>query len=294
MTTNEGLADAVDKARASALRVEAGRCGRQTGTVFQADLVVTSQRALRGAEKLSVADDAGQQYDAELIGVDPGIDLALLRVQDAALSVPAFAPHDALRVGQETLALGRPGAQIRASLRIVGLLSDELKTPAGGRLDRYIESDRGLPEGFEGGPLIDADGAVIGMNSSSVIRGSDLAVPHASIARSVAELVAHGRMRRGYLGVSSQPLRLPQALRDRLSQRSGALVLETDPRGPAHAAGLALGDVIVTLDETPIRGPRALVAALADKHGASVQLRFVRGGQLETRSVQIGERGSHG
>lgn len=294
MTTNEGFADAVDKARASAVRIETGRCGRQTGTVVQADLVVTSQRALRSPEKLSVFDDAGKQYDAEFVGADPGIDVALLRVKDAAFSVPEFAAHDALRVGQPTLALGRPGAQIRASLRIIGLLSDELRTPLGGRLDRYIESDRGLPDGFEGGPLINASGAVIGMNSSSAIRGSDLAVPHATIARSVAELVAHGHMRRGYLGVSSQPLRLPQALRDQLSQRSGALVLETDPQGPAHAAGLALGDVIVTLDQTPIRGPRELVAALADKHGQSVQLRFVRGGQLETRSVAIGERGSRG
>lgn len=290
---SESMADAVAAAQTSTVRVEAGRCGRQTGIVFAGDLVVTSQRGLRGAENIAVFDAGATRRDAELVGSDPGLDLALLRTQGDALPVPNSAPHAELRVGQWVFALGRPGVAIRASLRALGLLSDEFRTQAGGKLDRYIESDRGLPEGFEGGPLIDEHGRVIGMNSSSLQRGADLSVPYASIARSVQELLAHGRMRRGYLGVSSQPVRLPAALRDALSQRSGALVLETDEQGPAHAAGLALGDVIVLLDATPIRGPRELAAALRDKHGQAVSLRIVRAGQLETRQVQIAERGAH-
>lgn len=292
-TQSDTLANAVATAQNSAVRIEAGRCGRQTGIVFASDLVVTSQRALRSSDNIAVFDAAGTRRESELVGGDAGLDLALLRVRGDALPVPVFAPHAGLRVGQLAFALGRPGAAIRASLRSVGLLSDEFRTHAGGKLDRYIESDRGLPEGFEGGPLIDDQGRVIGMNSSSLQRGADLSVPHASLERSVQELLAHGRMRRGYLGVASQPVRLPAALRDALSQRSGALVLETDDQGPAHAAGLALGDVIVALNDTAIRGPRELAAALRDKHGQQVALRIVRAGQLETRHVQVAERGAH-
>jgi S1-C subfamily serine protease len=292
-SSSDNMADAVAAAQASTVRIEAGRCGRQTGIVFASDLVITSQRALRAADNIAVFDAAGARREAELVGSDAGLDLALLRTQGDPLPVPIFAPHAELRVGQLVFALGRPGAAIRASLRTLGLLSEEFRTHAGGKLDRYIESDRGLPEGFEGGPLVDDQGRVIGMNSSSLQRGADLSVPHASLARSVQELLAHGRMRRGYLGVSSQPVRLPAALRDTLSQRSGALVLETDEQGPAHAAGLALGDVIVALDATPIRGPRELAAALRDKHGQEVSLRIVRAGQLETRTLKIAERGAH-
>jgi S1-C subfamily serine protease len=106
----------------------------------------------------------------------------------------------------------------------------------------------------------------------------------------VTELQAHGRMRRGYLGVATQPVRLPSALRQTLSQRSGALVLDTDQHGPASAAGLALGDVIVAVDDKPVRGPRELSAAVSDKIGQAVALRIVRSGKLETLTLTVGER----
>jgi S1-C subfamily serine protease len=206
------------------------------------------------------------------------------------LIAPTFASHDGLRVGDLALALGRPGASIRASLRLIGLLSEDFRTPSGGRLERYIESDRGLPEGFEGGPQIDARGAVIGLNTSTLLRGADLTVPHATILRVVTELQAHGRVRRGYLGVATQPVRLPAALRQTLSQRSGALVLDTDDKGPASAAGLALGDVIVAIDDKAVRGPRELAAAVSDKIGQTVALKIVRSGKIETLTLTVGER----
>lgn len=280
-------ASAIEAGRTSTVRVEAGRCRQLSATVFDKDVVVTSQRALRGSEQVAIHDDTGARFDAELVGHDDGLDLAVLRVQGAALQPARVVAHASLRVGQPVFALGRPGVQIRASLRILGLLSDEFRTPAGGLLDRYIESDRGLPDGFEGGPLIDEHGGLIGMNSSSLLRGADLAVPHATLARSVAELLAHGRMRRGYLGVASQTVRLPEPLRTTLKQRSGALVLDTEDNGPARAAGLRFGDVIVTLDGAAIRGPRELSSALRDKHGARVELGIVRSGELQPSTIEI-------
>jgi S1-C subfamily serine protease len=288
--STQGFERAVEAAQASTLRVQSGRCATTSGTAFSPDLLVTSQHALRSSDEASVFDDAGVERKAELVGVDAGTDLALLRVSPAGLTAPSFAGHESLRVGQLAVALGRPGVAIRASLRMIGLLSAELRTPSGGHLARYIESDRGLPDGFEGGPLVNARGEVIGINSSTLLRGSDLTLPHATIARVVAELAAHGRVRRGYLGVATQPVRLPKALRDALSQRSGALVLDTDESGPAHGAGLALGDVIVGLDAAQIRGPRELSAALSDKIGALIELRIVRSGKLETLQLSVAER----
>jgi S1-C subfamily serine protease len=285
------LAGAVQAARAGVVRIESGRCGTTSGTVFGDDLIVTSQHALRSSDEATVVDDAGVERRADLVGADSGTDVALLRVQGGGLTKPVFAAHEPLRVGELAVALGRPGVSIRASLRIIGLLSGEVRTPSGGRLDRYIETDRGLPDGFSGGPLVNTRAELIGMNTSTLLRGSDLALPHVTLERVVGELLAHGRVRRGYLGVATQPVRLPAALRSALSQRGGALVLDTEENGPAHAAGLVLGDVIVGVDQTPVRNPRELSAALADKIGAAVTLRIVRGGKLETVQVTIGERG---
>ena len=288
----QGFAAAVDAARSSTVRVESGRCNQTSGTVFSEDVVVTSQHALRHAnsEDAKIVDDKGVTRSAQLVGIDSGTDLAVLRVEGGGLVAPRFAAHDTLQVGQFALALGRPGTAIRASLRIIGLLSDELQTPQGGRLERYIESDRGLPPGFRGGPLIDTEGAVIGMNTDAVMRGCDLTLPHATLARVVSELLAHGRMRRGYLGVATQPLRLPAALRDTLKQRSGALVVDTADNGPARTAGLSFGDVIIAIDAAAVRGPRELSALLADKVGKDVRVSFVRAGKVETVQVTLTER----
>lgn len=294
MTTvdwQQGFSAAVQAASASTVRVARARAEATSGTVLTEDLLVTSLHGLRHADDATIVDAHGVERSAQLVGADAGTDLALLRVEGAGLTPPHFAAHDTLQVGQFALALGRPGTAIRASLRIIGLLSAEVQTPQGGRIERYIESDRGLPPGFRGGPLVNVAGQVIGMNSDALLRGCDLALPHATIARVTSELLAHGRVRRGYLGVATQPLRLPAALRAALSQRSGALVVDVADSGPACAAGLRFGDVIVAIDQAQVRGPRELSAQLADKVGVQVSVRYVRGGQVETVELTLAERG---
>jgi S1-C subfamily serine protease len=242
----------VARAEQSVVRVARSRGRVTSGTVFAPDLVVTSQRALGDADEVQITTADQTEHEAEVVGADPATDVVLLRVTGAQLAVPTSRDHASLRVGQLALALGRPGKSIRASLRMIGLLADDVRTPHGGVLERYIETDRGFPDGFVGGPLIDPQGAFIGMNTPALIRGADLALPHATLARVVHELTTHGRVRRGYLGVATQPIRLPGALRESLGQRSGAIVLDTEPAGPAHSAGLVLGDVIVTLNGVAI------------------------------------------
>ena len=287
----QGFAAAVTAASQSTVRVERERAEANSGTVVADDLVVTSLHALRHADDVEIVDASGAARPGQLVGTDAGTDIALFRVQGGGLTPPQFAAHDTLQVGQFALALGRPGTAIRASLRIIGLLSAELQTPQGGRIERYIESDRGLPPGFRGGPLVNVDGLVIGMNSDALLRGCDLTLPHATIARVSAELLTHGRVRRGYMGVATQPLRLPAALRATIMQRSGALVVDVADGGPAQAAGLRFGDVIIAIDAAAVRGPRELSALLADKVGAQVSVRYVRGGQVETVELTLAERG---
>jgi S1-C subfamily serine protease len=289
-SATRGFSTAVKAAERSVVRVEAPRWRSLSGTVFAPDLVVSSLRGFGDADEGRVVTHEQTELKAEAVGSDPGTDLVVLRVSGGTLEPSKVRGHEDLQVGDYSLALARPGKNIRASLRIIGLLADDIRTPHAGRLERYIETDRGFPDGFSGGPLIDADGAVIGMNTGTLIRGADLAVPHVTLKRVVEELLAHGRVRRGYLGVATQPVRLPSGLRDSLAQRSGALVLDTEANGPAQKAGLHLGDVIVALDGAKVRGPRELAEALATKLGVEVKLDVVRGGQVISLTLTTAER----
>jgi S1-C subfamily serine protease len=174
-----------------------------TGIVWAEDLVITSNFHCPDKPTVGIATADGKldERDAEVIGRDAGTDLAVLRVAGGGLTPATFREVDGLAVGNLALAVGRPGKTARASLRAIGVLGPSVDTPRGGTLDRYLESDRQIPRGFAGGPLIDADGKVLGLNTRTLLRGADLAVPTATIKRVVAELIAHGGIRRGYLGV---------------------------------------------------------------------------------------------
>ena len=180
---------------------------------------------------------------------------------------------------------------MRASLRIVGALSaDEIRTPGGGRLDRWVETDRQIPRGFGGGPLIDAAGEVIGMASRTLFRGADLTVPTATLRRVVDEILAHGGVRRGYLGVGAYPVALPAPFAQQLGQDSGALVASIEDGGPAAAAGILVGDILVKLGGAAIGGPLDLRTALLDRGGQTVDAELIRAGAAQTIAVTIGSR----
>lgn len=286
-----GFADAVSAAQASVVSVRGQSCRGGSGTVFRDDgLVLASAHATGDADELSVTLAGGESHTAELVGREPALDLALLRVSGATLEPLAFAAHDGLRVGQWTVALGRPGEAIRASSRIIGVLSNELRTPFGAKLDAYVETDRGFPRGFAGGPLIDAEGRAYGVNSSAILRGADLTVPLATIERVVQQLLAHGKVRRGYLGVAIQPVRVPQALRDQAQRERGLLVIGVQPGSPAAEAGLLLGDTLIDVDGSSVRDPRELAAVLQDKIDVDVSARIIRAGALQSVNVRPKER----
>jgi S1-C subfamily serine protease len=288
---DQALAAAVSAAAPSVVHVSRGR-GGGTGIVWAADLVVSSSFHTPDQTKVGIpaADGELDYRDAEVIGRDPGTDVALLRVTDGGLTPAKLRELDGLAVGNLALAVGRPGRSARASLRAIGVLGADVRTPYGGRLDRYIESDRQIPRGFAGGPLIDADAAVIGMNTRTLIRGSDLAVPTVTLRRVVDELLQHGGIRRGYLGVGAYPAQLSAQLATLAGRDRGALVASVEDTGPAGQAGLLVGDIIVELDGVAITGPDSLRTTLGDRPGEPAKLVILRGGARHELAVTIGSK----
>ena len=288
---DQALAAAVAAAAPAVVRVSRGR-GGGTGIAWADDLVISSSfhSPDRTTVGVDTTDGSVDARDAEVIGRDPGTDVALLRVAGGGLSPARFRELDGLAVGNLALAIGRPGRTARASLRAIGVLGPEVRTAWGGRLDRYVESDRQIPRGFAGGPLIDADGAVIGMNTRTLVRGADLAIPTITLRRVVDELLAHGGVRRGYLGVGAYPAQLSSQLAQLVGRDRGALLASLEDGGPAATAGLLVGDILVEVDGTAITGPESLRAALGDRPGETIKLVIVRGGARHELAVTLGSK----
>lgn len=293
---DQALAAAVATASPSIVRVARGHGQAGTGIVWADDLVISASfhtpdrtRVTLGAAPADEQDGALDVRDAEVIGRDPGTDVALLRVTGGGLTPATFRELGVLAVGNLALALGRPGRSVRASLRAIGVLGPAIRTPHGGRLDAYVESDRQIPRGFAGGPLVDADGAVIGMNTRTLVRGEDLAVPTATLRRVVAELLAHGGVRRGFLGVGAYPAQLPPALAQLAGSSRAALIAAIEDASPA-AHGLHVGDLIAEVAGAPVDGPDSLRRALVDRPGETVELTVVRAGARLTVSVTLESR----
>ncbi len=282
---DQALATAVAKAAPSVVHVSRSHTGG-TGIVWAPDLVISASFHTPDKTQIGVGTEGDLDLrDAEVIGRDPGTDVALLRVASGGLTPATFRELGDLAVGNLALAIGRPGRTARASLRAIGVLGPELRTHHHGKLDRYIESDRQIPRGFAGGPLIDAEGAVIGMNTRTLVRSTDLAVPTITLRRVVAELQAHGGIRRGYLGLSAYPARTSSA-----GTSGGALIANIEDGSPAATAGLLVGDLIVKLDGDPITGPDSLRRALAERADKTVTIDVRRAGADHQVTATIGSK----
>jgi serine protease DegQ len=280
---SDALANAVERVTPSVVRVETGRRRPASGLVWSADgLVVTTAHSLEREEGLELHFESGEARAATLVGADLASDIALLRVEGAALVTPERAPANTLRRGHLVLALSRPGRTVRANLGVINALAEEWRAPGGGKIERYIQSDIGIEHGFSGGPLVDASGRLIGLNSAGLLRSTPLALPVITVERVLNALLTHGRIQRGYLGVSSTAARLPQTLADSAGQRAGLILTGLQPSGPAEQAGFLLGDVLLSLDGVRVESIADLQAALEDRAGRAVPVNLLRaGGALE-------------
>ena len=289
---SDGLATIVEEQSPVVVRVEARRRLPASGIAWSSDgVVVTAHHVVEQEDDIKVGLHDGSVASATLVGRDPTTDVAVLRADGASLAPPVWAEPDDVRVGNLALALGRPGLSVMATLGVVSALGERWRTPTGGRIDRYVQTDVAMYPGFSGGPLVDGRGRVLGVNTSALLRGMSLVVPRPTLARVVEALLAHGRVRRGYLGVGTQVARLPEGLAGELGQETGLLLVSVEPGSPAEKAGLLLGDTLVALDGQRTREPGDLLAQLSgDRIGQSASGRIVRGGVIQELSVVVGER----
>lgn len=289
---SESLTAAVEKGGASTILVDARKRYPASGIAYAEDLVLTADHVVTREENIKVNLPDGKSLSATLAGRDPGSDLALLRLAEKALS-PAKTSDD-VKVGQLVLALGRPNsAGMQASWGIVTAISGPTRTFRGGLLDEYVQTETTPYPGFSGGPLVNTEGEVLGLNTSGLTRGSALTIPVKGAWRIAEALAKHGSVKRGYLGVRTQPVEIPEAGRKTLSreQGHGLLVLWLEDSGPAAKGGLLVGDILVAISGQPVSDPDDLFSALhTDTVGKSIAVEVLRGGRPETVNVTVGER----
>ncbi len=290
-TLSNQMADAVERIGPALVLVNGRRRHPASGGVYAQDLVLTADHVLERDEDISILTHDGRTLAAELLGRDPASDLAVLRVQGLGIE-PARQAASEARVGQLTLAVGRPSDEgANASLGIISAVGGPVRTRRGGMLERYVQTDAIPYPGFSGGPLIDTSGAVLGILTTGLMRGVTIGVPAAHAWNTAATLAQHGRIRRGYLGISSQAVELPESQRAGREQESGLLVVRVEEGSPAAQGGLLLGDVLVGLDGQPIGDIDDLQALLVgDRVGRAVPVEVIRGGTLQTVQVTIGQR----
>lgn len=286
------LASTVDASSQFIVRVEGRRRLPASGIVWSKDgVIVTAHHVIEGEGEVSVGLPDGQTVTATLAGRDPTTDLAVLKASTADLNVPTWVESDSLQVGHLVLALGRPGQTVRATLGIVSALGKSWHTPAGGRVESYLQTDVTMYPGFSGGPLVDAAGRFVGLNTSALLRGISITVPSPTLKRLVEMLSTHGKVRRGYIGIGGQPVRLPQALSNQQGQETGLMLVSIEPDSPADRHGLLLGDTILAFDGQPIRRVEELLTLLGDNTiGKEASVSILRGGSVQQISLTIGER----
>jgi serine protease DegQ len=289
---SDAMAQAVITAGVSTVRVEARRGGGASGIALQSGLILTANHVVERDQDVHIGLPDGSQEQAQVAGRDPSSDLCLLKL-DREAALPAAQTLGEAQVGQIVLALGRPGEDgIQASLGVVGAVGGPLRSGRG-MLERFIRTDAIPYPGFSGGPLVDGDGRILGINTSGFAPGASLAIPAGYAWQIAQSLRQYGRIRRGYLGVRSQAVELPPGAEEWLARRqeTGLLLVGVERGQPADQSGLMVGDILVGLNGRPVTDHDTLLEILAsDSAGQTLPAELLRGGKLDRQAVRIGER----
>jgi serine protease Do len=291
--SNELATDA-ERAAASIMAVHGRRGIGSSGIAWRDNLIVTSSEGIRVEEGIKVTLPDGRTAAARLRGRDSGTDLAVLETDAGGLRPLEFAGDAALKVGQLALAVGRTSnTGPIASFGIISGVSGEWKSWRGGKLDPFVRLDISVYPTLSGGAAVGAGGKLIGMVSTGLSRSSVLAVTGATISRVVGKLIEQGYVSHGFLGVALQPVALPPAIKEKLQQEIGIMLLGIEPEGPAAVSGLLLGDVLVAAGGQSLAGPEALAELLErTPAGQTVKFEVLRAGVVQALDVRIGERPS--
>ncbi len=286
---SDSLADATASVGRSLVTI-AGRRWPASGVAYAADLVLTAAHAVNRLERLAVHLD-GVETPAELVGQDAALDLALLRVSGAKLEPARWRPSAGLRPGSLVLAVARPRGNVRVRLGLLAAVGPAFRTPWGARVDAALDVELSARPGLAGAAVADLEGQALGLLVSGLGRSRRMLLPTETLARTAEELLAQGRVRRGYLGVGTQPVRLPSALRGVAGREHGLLVVAVESGSPADAAGLMFGDVLLQVGTTGTADVEDLLGTLAEARiGEALGVQLLRAGAVEERSVTVGVR----
>ena len=289
------LAAAVETAGNSVVAIHARRRIPSSGIVWRDGVIVSASHTVRRDDEIPVTLPNGDSTVATVAGRDPATDLIALRIKGAKSYVAPRADSSSLRVGSLVLAVGRPGRNVSASFGIVSAVGEGWRSWQGARIDRVFRLDLSVYDGFSGGPLVDASGAVLGLNNSALARGTPMALPAKAVDRVLDELLESGHVRRPFIGVAVQPVALSASLvkQHQLGHDSGLLIVSIADASPADKAGVLLGDVLLEANGQSIGRPDDLLDALSSvEDGGAVTLKLLRGGTIKTVSVTPADRGA--
>jgi len=272
------------------------RRGTGSGLIVTPDgYVLTNRHVVHGAREIEVTLSDTRTFTAQLVGADAATDLGVLRLPPSDLPAAELGDSQNLRVGQLVVAIGNPyGFQSTVTAGVISALGRSLRTEGGRLIENIIQTDAALNPGSSGGPLVNSEGRVIGINTAIIYpaQGLCFAIPIDTVKRVAGMLIATGKVSRGYLGITAQPVRLYQRLATalKLGRESGVAVLEVMPESPAQRAGLMPRDIIVSIAEIPTEGVDDLHRFL-DEHpvGESYEMMVLRNGTVMKLDVSPGE-----
>lgn len=289
---HQAIAGAAERVGPSVVGLGRG-WGFGSGVVIADGQVLTNAHNLR-RDEVTVTFADGRQAAGEVAGVDRDLDLAVLSVDTAGAPAVRWEPDGSPSIGTPVIALANPGGRgLRATIGFVSSEGRSFRGPRGRRVRDAVEHTAALPRGSSGGPLVDADGNLLGLNSLRLDGGLILAVPATSAVKERAQLLARGEAPAPHrLGVAVAPPRVARRLRRAvgLPERDGLLVRAVEDEGPAAAAGIERGDLIVTAGGAEVDGADALYAALdaVPAAGGDLELGIVRGTDERTITVTFG------
>jgi len=287
------VADAVERVAPSVAGVRARRLGTSTAFCWRPGVLVTAAAAVGPAERVQVVLADGSALAGTVRGTDAGTDLAVIAAEgDWPVAERRLDPP--VRVGDFVFAAGRDAAgMVHASFGHVGAVAGAWRSWRGGALDRFVRLDGGLYPGQMGAPVCDPQGQVIGLASAALARHHGIVVPASTIDRVVDALLAHGRVRRGHLGIAAQPVPLSAAMRAAVDAEgdTGLLVSGVGEDSAAARGGLLVGDILVSVGGRPVPGIEALRDLLTgDQIGSRLRVVLLRGGARHELSVEVDEK----
>jgi len=291
---------AVEMVASSIVAIEARPRVATSGIIWrEGGVIVSTNHTIRRDEGITVALEGGRTTSATLVGRDAGTDLAVLKIGDEeiakSLKPAEITETSEIKVGNIVLAVGRTNAEggSTASFGIINNIGGAWRTWRGDEIERFISLDLAIYLGFSGGALINADGKVLGVNTSAFGRGLGLTIPSETVNRVVDTLLTKGRVSRPFLGIGTQIVSLSEGLREKLNlqQSSGLMMLTVEADGAAEKAGVLIGDVLLSLDDKPTLESMDVQAVLWGKEvGNTVNAKILRGGELKEIEITLGER----